>query len=77
AKALNEAIISKYKEQRDYPAIKGTTQLSVHLRFGTVSIRQLAKKALTLNESFLNELIWRDFYQMIIHHFPHVQNNQS
>lgn len=77
AKALNEAIISKYKEQRDYPAIKGTSQLSVHLRFGTVSIRELAKKALELNESFLNELIWRDFYQMIIFHFPHVQRNQS
>ncbi len=66
------AIIMHYKEQRDFPAIKGTTRLSVHLRFGTVSIRALTKKAIALNETWLNELIWRDFYMMILHHFPHV-----
>lgn len=65
-------IIKHYKEQRDYPAINGTSRLSVHLRFGTISIRELAKKAGKLNETFLNELIWRDFYQMILWHFPHV-----
>ena len=68
-------IIKRYKEQRDYPAIAGTSRLGVHLRFGTISIRELAKKAVALNESFLNELIWRDFYQMILWHFPHVISN--
>lgn len=65
-------LIKKYKEQRDFPAIKGTSRLSVHLRFGTVSIRQLAKRALSLNETWLNELIWRDFYMMILWQFPYV-----
>jgi deoxyribodipyrimidine photo-lyase len=67
----NEQIISNYSLQRDIPSINGTTRLSLHLRFGTISIRKLAQKAVTLNESYLNELIWRDFYQMIIFHFPH------
>lgn len=65
-------VIRNYKEQRDFPAFNGTTRLSVHLRFGTISIRQLAGEAGALNETFLNELIWRDFYQMILWHFPHV-----
>jgi deoxyribodipyrimidine photo-lyase len=47
----------------------------VHLRFGTISIRGLAAIALAKNEKFLNELIWRDFYQQIIWHFPHVVNS--
>lgn len=65
-------IIKKYKELRDFPAIEGTSRLSVHLRFGTISIRELAIDAAKLNESFLNELIWRDFYHMILWHFPHI-----
>ncbi len=69
---LNENIIKEYKEQRDIPAINGTSKLSVHLRFGTVSIRQLVVKAQVLNETWLNELIWREFYMMILYHFPHV-----
>lgn len=68
-------IIQHYKEQRDYPAISGTSRLSVHLRFGTISIRELARNAGSINETFLNELIWRDFYQMILWHFPHVVHN--
>lgn len=68
-------IIKHYKEQKDYPGIAGTSRLGVHLRFGTISIRELARKAVELNESFLNELIWRDFYQMILWHFPHVVSN--
>lgn len=64
--------IKHYKEQRDYPAVEGTSRLSVHLRFGTISIRQLASEAGKLSETFLNELIWRDFYHMILWHFPHV-----
>lgn len=69
---FKKEIIKHYKEQRDYPAIEGTSRLSVHLRFGTISIRKLAREAQKLNETFLNELIWRDFYQMILWYFPHV-----
>lgn len=72
---ITKSIVTNYKEQRDFPAIKGTSKLSVHLRFGTVSIRALAKQALVLNETWLNELIWRDFYMMILYHFPHAAKN--
>lgn len=68
---LDRIIIEKYAEQRDIPSINGTTKLSLHLRFGTVSIRALAKNGLDVNEKWLNELIWRDFYQMILWHFPY------
>jgi deoxyribodipyrimidine photo-lyase len=64
-------IIEKYDQTRDIPSMRGTSRLSLHLRFGTVSIRELTKIALVKNEKWLNELIWRDFYQMIIWHFPH------
>ena len=63
-------ILQNYHETRDYPSIKGTSKLSIHLRFGTISIRKLVQVASTKNPVYLNELIWRDFYQMIIHHFP-------
>jgi len=69
------AIIRNYKEQRDIPSIQGTSRLSVHLRFGTISIRTLAAEAGGFNETFLNELIWRDFYHMILWHFPKVVGN--
>lgn len=72
---LDEALISKYSETRDYPAVKGTSRLGIHLRFGTVSIRKVAELAMSKNETFLNELIWREFYQMILFHFPKVVGN--
>ncbi|WP_276484979.1 cryptochrome/photolyase family protein [Paraflavitalea pollutisoli] len=72
AKTVREELLSKYQEQRDYPAIHGTSHLGVHLRFGTISIRKLATKAKEANETFLNELIWRDFYHAILWHFPQV-----
>ena len=63
--------IAKYPETRDYPAIKGTSHIGLHLRFGTVSIRELARTANGFKEkTWLNELIWREFYMMILHHFP-------
>lgn len=65
------SIVAKYDETRDIPSIKGTSRLSLHLRFGTVSIRHLVEVGLKKNEKWLNELIWRDFYQMILFHFPH------
>lgn len=67
----DSGIIRHYHQTRDIPGIKGTTRLSLHLRFGTMSIRALVKHAMELNETWLNELIWRDFYMMILHHFPH------
>lgn len=71
-KELPEDIIANYHKTRDIPSMQGTTRMSVHLRFGTVSIRQLAKAGLELNEKWLNELIWRDFYMMILWHNPKV-----
>ncbi|MDF2438821.1 MAG: photolyase FAD-binding protein [Bacteroidota bacterium] len=67
-----EDLIKRYQDTRNFPAIEGTTRLSVHLRFGTISIRKLVAKAVNLNEQWLNELIWREFYMMILFHFPHV-----
>ncbi len=73
SKQLNEEIVRKYSQNRDFPALEnGTSKMGVHLRFGTVSIRSLAIIAAGLNETYLNELIWRDFYQMILWHFPKV-----
>jgi len=72
---LNESIIAQYHVNRDLPAIQGTTRMSLHLRFGTVSVRQIAKKGLEINEKYLNEIIWRDFYQKMIFHFPHMVDN--
>src|SRR4030095_6832025 len=61
-KLFEKEIIKHYAALRDIPSIKGTSCLSVHLRFGTISIRKLAKTAMSLSETFLNELIWREFY---------------
>jgi len=69
---LDQEVLKHYHERRDIPSIKGTSRLSVHLRFGTLSIRDLASAGQRHNEKWLNELIWRDFYFMILHHFPHV-----
>ncbi|UXE67417.1 MAG: deoxyribodipyrimidine photo-lyase [Chryseotalea sp. WA131a] len=67
---VKQSIVEHYDKQRNFPAIAGTTKLSVHLRFGTVSIRTLVQLARKKNETWLNELIWRDFYHMILWHFP-------
>ena len=73
SKELDQEIVKKYSLNRDIPALEnGTSKMGVHLRFGTVSIRKLATIAIALNETYLNELIWRDFYQMILFHFPKV-----
>ena len=69
---LDTEIAKHYHETRDIPGVRGTTKLSVHLRFGTISIRKLASEAGTISEKLLNELIWRDFYQMILWNIPRV-----
>ena len=73
--------IERYHEARDFPAIKGPSYLSVHLRFGTISVRQLARVAYPMHlqglqgaSTWLSELIWRDFYHQILANFPHVVN---
>jgi deoxyribodipyrimidine photo-lyase len=72
-KTVNDSIMQQYAETRDIPSIIGTSRISVHLRFGTVSIRELARQSIAAKgEKYLNELIWRDFYMMILHHFPKV-----
>jgi deoxyribodipyrimidine photo-lyase len=67
--------IENYAQTRNYPATQGTTKLSVHLRFGTGSVRILVKNALNLSETWLNELIWREFFMMILYQHPKVENN--
>ncbi|MBA3696154.1 MAG: deoxyribodipyrimidine photo-lyase, partial [Methylotenera sp.] len=70
-----------YKEARNFPAIKGVSYLSVHLRFGTVSIRHLAREARHAasigSQTWLNELIWRDFYFQILHHSPQIAEGKT
>lgn len=68
-----KSILKEYHKNRDIPSIKGTSRISVHLRFGTVSIRELARNAQGNSEVWLNELIWREFYFMILWHFPHAE----
>jgi deoxyribodipyrimidine photo-lyase len=67
-------IIRNYEKNRNFPAIQGTSRLSVHFRFGTISIREKVRKAQSKSEKWLNELIWRDFYSQILHHFPRIES---
>ncbi|TFV94440.1 deoxyribodipyrimidine photo-lyase [Algoriphagus kandeliae] len=68
----DEDIIKLYDKTRNFPAIHGTSRLGIHLRFGTISIRRLAKIAAKLNATYLNELIWREFYMTILAFNPQV-----
>lgn len=69
---ITEELISNYELNRNFPSINGTSLIGIHLRFGTISIRKLVSYALTFqNQTFLNELIWREFFMQIIWHFPH------
>lgn len=69
--SLNKDMIKNYKEVRDLPAKDATSYLSPHLRFGTISVRKATQKAYAQSEeTFLNELIWREFYMQILYHFP-------
>lgn len=71
---LDTLTISAYDKNRDYPALEGTTQLGTALRFGTISIRKCVAFALKHNNTWLSELIWREFFMTILYHFPHVVN---
>ncbi len=71
---VSTELIANYALTRDIPSLKGTSRLGIHLRFGTVSIREITIKAQKQSETFLNELIWRNFFIDILWHFPHVVN---
>ena len=72
--SVKRGLIKNYDKTRNFPAKEGTTRLGIHFRFGTISIREKAYRASQLNETFLNELIWRDFYSQILANFPKVVN---
>lgn len=68
---LSEMTISKYEAERNFPYLDSTSRIGPHLRFGTVSIRKVVEKAASdKNETFLQELIWREFFMQILYHFP-------
>lgn len=77
ARTVSETLLNDYKKTRDFPALPhGTSQLGIHLRFGTVSVRDLARQAKEADDqTFLTELCWRDFYFQVLDHFPHVEKN--
>lgn len=67
--------IKDYDKHRDYPYLDATTHAGPHLRFGTISIRHLVETALSVNRTYLNELIWREFFMQVLYHFPRVVNS--
>lgn len=68
--SVDDAVIRHYHHTRNTPSLKGTTRMGVHLRFGTVSVRHLVAKALGLNEVYVNELIWREFFMQVLWRQP-------
>jgi deoxyribodipyrimidine photo-lyase len=65
-------IVKDYDKTRDFPYLKGTSELATALRFGTISVRKCVEIASQLNQTWLNELIWREFFMQILYHFPQV-----
>ncbi|MBO6879667.1 deoxyribodipyrimidine photo-lyase [Winogradskyella sp.] len=73
---VTPTLIQEYEAKRNYPAKEATSRLGPHLRFGTVSIRKMIKKAINeSNEIFWQELIWREFFMQILWHFPETKDN--
>ncbi|WP_093830347.1 cryptochrome/photolyase family protein [Spirosoma endophyticum] len=77
ARTVPDTLLDTYRKTRDFPALPhSTSELSMHLRFGTVSVRELARQASEADEkTYLNELCWRDFYFQVLDHFPHVEKH--
>ena len=72
---FSKKVINEYEETRNFPYRDGTSKIGVHLRFGTLSTRKLVKEArISSNITFLKELVWREFFQQILFHFPHTVN---
>jgi len=72
----SESLLKNYAKTRDLPAVQGTTHISTHLRFGTVSTRACYRKAWDDSETWVGELIWRSFFSQLLYHFPHVVENE-
>ncbi len=72
--SLNKSLLGTYDKTRDFPSKNTTSRASVHLRFGTVSVRQLVASAIEINPVWLNEFIWREFFMQILWHFPYSVN---
>jgi len=74
--SLSKKVLESYSTLRDYPGEEqGTTKLGLHLRFGTVSVRELAREGQKHSDIWLSELIWRDFFMQILWHYPHVEKS--
>lgn len=73
---LSIQLLKNYKERRDIPSIDGTSRISAHLRFGTISIRHAVRIAIEYSETWLNELIWRSFFSQLLFHFPHAVHTE-
>ena len=72
---VSPTLIKEYEETRNFPAKDSTSRLGPHLRFGTVSVRKMMQKAMAEeNETFMKELIWREFFMQILWHFPHTKD---
>ena len=76
---FNIEMVSDYDKTRNFPGLDATSKIGPHLRFGTLSIRQIVEKVIPLNDIYLSELIWREFFMQILWHFPKVvhQNFRS
>lgn len=73
---ISASLIDNYEATRNFPALNKTSYLGIYLRFGAVSIRKMVTKAVeSNNETFLKELIWREFFMQILWHFPHTYNS--
>ena len=73
---ISSTLIDNYEATRNFPAMNKTSYLGIYLRFGAVSIRKMVAKAIeSKNETFLKELIWREFFMQILWHFPHTINS--
>lgn len=71
---FNDELLKVYARKRNIPSLDSTSLISIHLRFGTVSIRKAVKIALEKSFKFYRELIWRDFFMQVLYHFPHTQH---
>ncbi len=72
---IGESLLAAYSTNRNLPYLRGTNHIGTHLRFGLLSIRELVKLAARTNEQWLNELIWREFFMMILANYPEVENS--
>jgi deoxyribodipyrimidine photo-lyase len=69
---LDEKLVEDYSKNRDFPAVPGTSHIGPYLRFGTIGIRKLVQRVQKFEPTYLKELVWREFFMQILHHFPRV-----